>query len=168
VKRSEVKDVHENSVLKGFKSLSELNGNIVEILSKPEPPDAIITINGQKTWIEITDAFITPEHARSLTSHVAEDKEWIKSTPGLINVDDFSETLKGVIKEKYNKDSIQRVYREYGSGILIVGCFSPFHYPIQENLEELISTIKDIHSSNEQVFNEIYLYDYDYKPVRVV
>ena len=168
MKRSEVKDVHENSVLKGFKSLSELNGNIVEILSKPEPPDAIIAINGQKTWIEITDAFITPEHARSLTSHVAEDKEWIKSTPGLINVDDFSETLKGVIKEKYNKDSIQRVYREYGSGILIVGCFSPFHYPIQENLEELISTIKDIHSSNEQVFNEIYLYDYDYKPIRVV
>lgn len=168
MKRSEVKDVHENSILKKFKSLIELNGNIVEILSKPEPPDAIITINGQKTWIEITDAFITPEHARSLTSHVAEDKEWIKSTRDLINVGDFSEILKGVIKEKYNKASIQRVYREYGSGILIVGCFSPFHYPIQENLEELISTIKDIHSSNEQVFNEIYFYDYDYKPVRVV
>ncbi|MGQ7249906.1 hypothetical protein ACUN9Y_21540 [Halomonas sp. V046] len=166
--RSEVKDVHENSVLKEFKSLSELNGNIVEILSKPEPPDAIITINGQKAWIEITDAFITPEHARSLTSNVAEDKEWIKSTPGLNDVDYFNETLKGVIKEKYNKDSIQRVYREYGSGVLIVGCFSPFHYPIQENLEEIIGTIKDIYFSNEKVFNEIYLYDYDYKLVRVV
>ena len=168
MKRREVKDVHENSVLEGFKSLSELSGNIVEILNKPEPPDAVITINGKKSWIEITDAFITPEHARSLTSKVSEDKEWIKSTQGLINLDDFNETLKGVIKEKYDKDSIQRVYRERGSGILIVGCFSPFHYPIQENLEEIISTIKDIYSSNEQVFNEIYLYDYDYKPVKVI
>jgi len=104
----------------------------------------------------------------SLTSKVAEDREWIKSTPGLINVDDFDETLKGVIKEKYHKDSIQRVYSKHGSGILIVGCFSPFHYPIKENLEELINIIKDIYYSNEQVFNEIYLYDYDYKPVKVV
>ncbi|MBA6383653.1 hypothetical protein H4J45_09730 [Colwellia sp. BRX10-6] len=168
MKRSEVKETHENSVLAGFKSLSELNGNIVEILDKPEPPDAIITINGKKTWIEITDAFISPEHARSITSQVAEDKEWIKSTPGLINVDDFNETLKGVIKAKYDKDSIQRVYRKRGAGILIVGCFSPFHYPIEENIEELISTIQDTYSSNEPMFNEIYLYDYDYKLVKVV
>jgi len=168
VKRREVKEIHEKSVLEGFKNLSESNGNVVEILDKPEPPDAVILINGKKTWIEITDAFINPEHARSLTSSVSEDKEWIKSKPGLINVDGFNETLKGVIKEKYDKNSIQQVCSERGSGILIVGCFSPLHYPIQENLEELMDIIKDIYSSNEQMFNEIYLYDYDYKPVKVV
>lgn len=168
VKRREVKDIHENCVLEEFKSLSELDGNIVEILNKPQPPDAVITINGKKTWIEITDAFITPEHARSITSKVADDIEWIKSTPGLINIDDFDETLKNVIKKKYDKDSIQRVYSEFGAGILIVGCFSPFHYPIQEHLDELISIIKYIYSSNEKMFNEIYLYDYDYKPIKVM
>lgn len=79
MKRSEVKEIHEDSVLNAFKNLSESNGNVVEILSKPEPPDAIIKINGEETWVEITDAFIAPEHARSLTSSVSEDKEWKKS-----------------------------------------------------------------------------------------
>lgn len=168
MKRSEVKEIHEDSVLKAFKILSESNGNVVEILSKPEPPDAVITINGKETWVEITDAFITSEHARSITSSISEDKEWIQSKPGLINVDNFNETLRGVIQEKYSKKSIQQVCNERRSGILIVGCFSPFHYPIQENLEELIVIIKDINTSNDQLFSEIYLYDYDYKPVKVV
>jgi hypothetical protein len=168
VKRREVKEIHESSVLKAFKDLYESNGYVVEILSKPEPPDAIITVNGEETWVEITDAFIAPEHARSLTSSVSEDKEWIKSNIGLINVDSFNEILQGVIQEKYNKNSIKQVSNERGSGILIVGCFSPFHYPIQENCEEFIEILKGIYSSNEKIFNEIYLYDYDYKPVKAV
>jgi hypothetical protein len=168
VKRNEVKEIHEDSVLKAFKNLIESNDNVVEILSKPEPPDAIITINGEETWAEITDAFITPEHARSLTSSVSDDKKWIKSNTGLVNVSSFNEILQGVILEKYNKKSIKQVCNEHGSGILIVGCFSPFHYPIQENFEEFIEIIKGIYSSHEQIFNEIYLYDYDYKPIKVV
>lgn len=168
MKRSEVKEVHEDSVLKAFQNYNELISNHVDILDKPEPPDALIEINGIKNWIEITDAFINPDHARSLTTHVAEDKEWIKSAPTLINVDDFKEILRSVTKKKYNKPSIQNVYKEYGQGILIIGCFSPFHYPINENIEELADVINDIYSSNEKLFKEIYFYDYDYELVKIV
>lgn len=165
MKRSEVKEVHEDSVLKAFQNYHE---NRVDILDKPEPPDAMIEINGIKNWIEITDAFISPEHARSLTTSVAEDKEWIKSTPTLINVDSFKDILRSVIEKKHNKPSIQDVYKEFGQGILIIGCFSPFHYPINENIAELTDVINDIYSSNEKLFKEIYIYDYDYKLVKVV
>lgn len=165
MKRSEVKEVHEDSVLKAFQHYNE---NRVDILDKPEPPDALIEIDGIKNWIEITDAFINPDHARSLTTHIAEDKEWIKSTPTLINVDSFKEILRSVTEKKYNKPSIQNVYKEFGQGILIIGCFSPFHYPINENIEDLADVIKDIYSSNEKIFKEIYVYDYDYKLVKVV
>lgn len=168
MKRNEVKEVHEQSVLDAFKKLLESGGDTVKVLSKPEPPDAIISINGEEVWVEITDAFITPEHARSLTSHAAEDKEWIKSPQQLILVDSFNEILESVIKEKYIKESIMNVYKERGAGILIVGCFSPFHYPVNENLEDLLNSINKIHSSNEKIFKEIYLYDYDYKPIKVV
>lgn len=168
MKRSEVKEAHEESVLSAFKNLSESNGNIVEILSKPEPPDAIISINGEKSWVEITDAFITPEHARSITSKVSEDRAWIESSRVLINVDSFNETVNSVIKEKYIKESIRNVYRERGAGILIVGCFSPFHYPIHENSEDLVSVIEKICAENESIFKEIYLYDYDYKLLKVI
>ena len=45
-----------------------------KVISKPEPPDAIIAINGSTTWIEITDAFFSRELAESITTHVADDK----------------------------------------------------------------------------------------------
>ncbi len=165
MKRSEVKEAHEDSVLKAFQNY---NKNCVDILDKPEPPDALIEINGIKNWIEITDAFITSEHARSLTTSVSEDKEWTKTTPKLINVDDFKEILRSVTEKKYNKPSIQNVYKEYGQGILIIGCFSPFHYPISENIKELKNVISDIYLSNEKIFKEIYIYDYDYKLIKIV
>lgn len=168
MKRSEVKENHESSVLTAFQKFKKAIGINVDILSKPEPPDAIISINGEESWVEITDAFITPQHARSITSSVSEDKEWIKSETGLINVNSFNETLARVINEKYKKESIQQIYSECGAGILIVGCFSPFHYPIHENLEDLKEIVQYICSDNIQIFKEIYFYDYDYKPVRIV
>ena len=51
MKRREVKEIHESSVLKAFKDLYESNGYVVEILSKPEPPDAIITVNGEEAIV---------------------------------------------------------------------------------------------------------------------
>ncbi|WP_287719502.1 hypothetical protein [Nitrosomonas sp.] len=160
MKRCKVKETHENSVLEAFKNLSEFNGNTVKILSKPEPPDAIIAINNKDVWVEITDAFITPEHATSLTSSAAKDKEWIKSPKKSINIDNFYEILKSVILKKYTKKSIKKIYLERGAGILIVGYFSPFHYPVHENMEELTNIIKNIYSLNDRIFKEIYLYDY--------
>ena len=126
-----------------------------------EPPDAIITINGEKTWIEITDAFFINEIAESITSHVAEDKihkPVLKEQRRSFDPDgEFSEVLKKVIIQKYDKPSIRRVYEKYGSGILLVGIINPF-----SNAEELVSCKKIIMNeikSKEQIFNEIYLYD---------
>jgi hypothetical protein len=49
MKRSAVKEVHEKSVLDAFKRLIESSGNTVKVLSKPEPPDAIISINEEES-----------------------------------------------------------------------------------------------------------------------
>ena len=59
MKRNELKDAHEDAVLESFKKHSTSLNNTIVIISKPEPPDAIITINGITTWIEITDAFFS-------------------------------------------------------------------------------------------------------------
>lgn len=160
--RNEIKDAHEYLVIDSFKRHSASLGNIIKVISKPEPPDAIITINGNTTWIEITDAFFSREIAESITTHVADDKTH-KPVPKekrfCIEPDEqFSSILESVIVKKYDKGSIGNVYKQYGRGILLVGIINPF-----SNAKELISTEKQrilkAIKSKEQRFNEIYLYD---------
>jgi hypothetical protein len=162
VKRKEVKESHENSVLNSFIKYYEKYGHVVKIIDKPEPPDAIATINGNKTWIEITDAFFSRELAESITTHVADDKTH-KPVPKekrfCIEPDEqFGSILESVIVKKYDKGSIGKVYKQYGSGILLVGVINPF-----SDAKELVNTEKQrilkAIKSKEKRFNEIYLYD---------
>ena len=162
MKRNEIKDAHENSVLENFKKYYSKSNNIVEIIGKPEPPDAIVTINGNKTWIEITDAFFSSELAESITTYVAEDKVH-KPVPRkkcfVIEPNaQFSSILKNVIERKYDKQSIGRVYQQYGRGILLVGIINPF--ALAENLVETEKQkILNLIKSKEERFTKIYLYE---------
>ncbi|MBP9727529.1 MAG: hypothetical protein KBD83_08735 [Gammaproteobacteria bacterium] len=161
MKRNEIKSAHENSVLESFKKHCATSNHIVEIISKPEPPDAIITINGNKTWIEITDAFFSSELAESITTHAANNKTHkpvpIKKRFAIEPDEQFSNALQDAIIKKYNKISIGKIYQQYGSGILLVGVINPF-----SSIQELIATEKEKIlaeiKSKESRFNAIYLY----------
>jgi hypothetical protein len=162
VKRNEIKDLHETSVIESFKKHSASLNNVVEVISKPEPPDAIVTINGNKTWIEITDAFFSKELAESITTNVADDKTHKPvQKEHLFCIEpnkQFSDILESVIVKKYDKVSIGNVYKEFGRGILLVGIINPF-----SDAKELVISEKDkiinAIKSKEQRFSAIYLYD---------
>ena len=161
MKRTEIKEAHENSVLNSFIKHCKQNDHVVKIIDKPEPPDAVVTINGNKSWIEITDAFFSKELAESITTHVADDKihkPVPKEKRFCVEPDEqFSSALESVIIKKYDKGSIGKVYKQYGSGILLVGIINPF-----SDAKELINAEKqrilEAVKSKEKRFNEIYLY----------
>lgn len=162
MKRNEVKEAHEKSVLESFKRFSASLGNTIAVVSNPEPPDAIVTVNGTTTWIEITDAFLSSELAESVTSHVADDKlhkQVPKDKRKIIDPDyQFSSVLESVILNKYNKISIGNVYQQYGSGILLVGIINPFSDARTLSVNErprILNAIK----TKETRFKEIYLYE---------
>ena len=73
VSRRDLKSVHEEAVLSQFKAYLESKGCNLEILERPEPPEAIVELNGNRSWIEITDAFLDKDHARGLTSYAADN-----------------------------------------------------------------------------------------------
>lgn len=162
MKRRDIKEEHENSVLNSFIKHCKQKNIVVKVIDKPEPPDTVVDINGKKTWIEITDAFFSNELAESITTHIADDKTH-KPVPKekrfCIEPDEqFSSILESVIVKKYDKGSIGSVYKQYGSGILLVGIINPF-----SDSKELINTEKqrilEAIKSKEKRFNEIYLYD---------
>ena len=58
MKERELKNADEDAVLESFKDHCSSVGKILEVKSRPDPPDAIVTIDGNNTWIEITGAWL--------------------------------------------------------------------------------------------------------------
>ncbi len=161
MKRKDIKNCHEGSVLKSFMKHSAASNEIIEIICKPDPPDAIVTINGKTTWIEITDAYISKEYAESITTYVADDKTHKpipKEKRFCIEPDEqFSDVLESVIVKKYDKNSIEMVCKRYGAGILLVGIINPFSDAQELAVAEKEKILNAI-NSKEQRFNTIYFY----------
>jgi hypothetical protein len=161
VKRRELKHVHEGAVLHQFSAYVEKLGSTLKILNNPDPPDAIIEINGQKTWIEITDAFLDRDHAIRLTTGASEDVEH-RSDPGRLVLEPderFSSALRSVIEDKYDKKTMRSISQIQGAGILLVGIFTPFASASDIAKNEAVSIANLVAQKPIKVFDTVYVYD---------
>ncbi len=161
VKRRELKHVHEDAVLQQFSAYLEKLGSTIKIVDKPDPPDAIVEIDGQKTWVEITDAFLDKDHAIGLTTGVSEDADHISDSDRLVIDPDalFSSVLRSVIGEKYDKNTMHSTYYGQGAGVLLVGIFTPFAPASEIARDESESIASLIAQKPIKVFDKIYFYD---------
>ncbi len=162
MKRHEVKEIHENAVLKNFEEYCLSQGLTFNVSSQPDPPDAFVEVNGRKTWVEITDAFLNPELAESITSYVSNDKEHRpvpKEKRIIIDPEEnFNQTLKNTILKKYTKNSIGKIYQNHGQGILLVGIFTPFS-DAKEMAQTAKATIEEAIKPMQKRFKKIYFYN---------
>ena len=161
VKRRDLKSRHEEAVLQHFKAHLEGQGVSLAILDRPEPPEAIVEMGGERTWIEITDAFLDMKHAIGITSGACDDVEHIPDDGRLVIAPDetFSIALHSVIEAKYDKDSMRAIAAAEGPGILLVGVFTPFTTAEEVARTEAASIAELISSKPDKIFSKIYAYD---------
>ena len=161
VKRRDLKQAHEDAVIQQFSKYMENLGKTFNVLETPEPPEAIIEINDKKTWLEVTDAFLDKDHAIGLTTGVSEDVEHRSDSGRLVIEPDerFSSVLQSVIEAKYDKASMQSIFQERGSGILLVGIFTPFTSAADIAQSESKSISDLVAKKSVKVFDTIYVYD---------
>ncbi|MEL0169179.1 MAG: hypothetical protein VW877_13740 [Pseudomonadaceae bacterium] len=157
--RRDIKKAHEQSVLQSFKRFLEGAGRNLQIVSYPDPPDAVVVLDGSPCWIEITDAFIGADFARSLTTFAADDVEYIPSGRGVsVNPDaNFVEEVVAVVEKKYAKASITEVYRDSGAGILLVGLYSPFIF--EREVTQIVNVLSAVRQQHDGRFSELYVYN---------
>ena len=161
VARRNLKTAHEEAVLQHFKTHLEQHGIRLEILNRPDPPEAIVEVNGARTWIEITDAFLDKKHAISVTSGACDDVKHMRDDRRLVVEPDntFSSALYSVIEAKYDKASMQKIAETKGPGVLLVGVFTPFTNSAEVVRTEARSITELVLSKPNKVFNTIYVYD---------
>lgn len=159
--RRDLKIVHEEAVLHQFGVHLERCGINLQILDRPEPPEALVEFDGKKTWIEITDAFLDERHAISLTTGASDDVGHITDAGRLVVDPDetFSRVLYSVIEAKYDKPSMRRIVEGHGSGILLVGIFTPFTTAEAVAHNEAVTIAEIVSRKPVQVFKTIYAYD---------
>jgi len=159
--RNEVKRKHEEAVLNNFVKYLETKTRSVKINDQPDPPDALVSIDGKSTWIEITDAFLNRQLAESITSYVSDDKKHKPVPKEHRSVVEPDQTFDGIIdaeiRKKYQK--MRKIYAVNGSGILLVGVQSPFTTAKTISSTKQVDASKFAGKNDCKIFSEMYFYD---------
>lgn len=160
MKHREIQPAHEESVLNSFSEYYRSLGRNIKVVDRPDPPDAIVEIDNEICWIEITDAFQSSDWAQSITSYAADDKEHKPYQRRIICEPDEEacEKVREVIIKKVEKESLNKVAAKSGKGILLVGCYTPLTTPEEIIVLSKTSLIAEL-SGMPDIFKLIYLYE---------
>ena len=123
-----VKDRHELAVLSAaLVEHNRLHGSALEIVARPDPPDAILSDGSTTTWMEHTDAFFSGDWARDLTTHAAAVIHRPMEQRGYFEPDaQLAGAFCNGVLDKAGKATYAGCIAQYGPGILVVGLESPW------------------------------------------
>lgn len=154
--RGPVKREHERAVVREF--LAWLNprlGTSFEVVTEPDPPDAVIRSAGTTRWVEVTDAFWTDEYARDLNSYATsrETHKPVGSGPFCGMDRSFAFRFTNALANKLRKRSYLTFLKMYGRGYLLI----PVHHPWfdESTIEEMRNAWQPV--ENLGCFEEVYI-----------
>lgn len=133
------KDRLENLIIEDFlKWLHRRKGYQAALQERPEPPDALFTVNNRKMWLEIVDAFRSPDEAREFNSAITPGKQLYHHRESVI-IDPDKSITKAVFNQiwlKNCKSNYLETYNNLGPGVLITHCPDPLY---EDETFEIIS-----------------------------
>lgn len=165
-KRKLVKEQHENSIIYSFMNyLNELSGALgddkhFKLISRPEPPDAIISNGKILLWLELADIFRNPQEAHAQYSSITPGEEKFSMDGVLIIEPDqqIENALFQILQKKLNHGSYKKITEIYGKGILILNERDPlFSNNTYTKIKELVEDLKTDGYLDSDYFYSIYL-----------
>ena len=126
--RAQVKSAHELAVLSaGLAEHNRIHNLKLSVIYQPDPPDAILSDGSITTWMELTDAFFSPEWARDLSSYAADEQHKPMKKGHYMGMDaQLASAFCEIVVQKSQKSSYKPFITQYGPGILVVGLESPW------------------------------------------
>lgn len=126
--RAVVQNAHEDAVLAA--ALAEHNyglGAALEVVSRPDPPDAVLSDGVRTTWLELTDAFFSDEWARDIVGYAAGEPHRPMRQGVYADMDaQLARRFCDIVLQKAAKASYRPFVQQHGPGILVVGLESPW------------------------------------------
>ena len=159
--RKDIKNQHESYVITEFvKHLTNTTGKEYRLISRPEPPDAILQCDDLMLWVEVADIFRNPDEAHEIYSLVTpdEDKYTHREHPIMEPDKRLACKLLDVLMKKVSKKSYEETTNLYRRGILILNENDPlFSASTLHEIEDLIKDAKTDLDIQSKYFNSVYL-----------
>ena len=156
--RRKVKEAHERSTVGLFlDNFNHCYHTDFKVVSEPDPPEAIIKSSKSVSWVEVTTAFLTREHAIDLNSYATEG-EIYKPRSGAVCIEPdvkFVNEFVKVVRQKLEKQTYVPIREKYGLGYLIVSIQNPLYG--QDTLRLMSLTWNDIIVDDKKCFKSIYI-----------
>ncbi|WP_127170128.1 hypothetical protein [Xanthomonas sp. BRIP62415] len=123
-----VKKRHELAVLNAaLAEHNKLHGSVLEIISRPAPPDAALSDGSTTTWMEHTDEFFSGDWARGLTTHVADVVHRPMEQRGYFEPDaQLAAAFCKCVLDKDGKVTYSANIVQYRPGVPVIGIESPW------------------------------------------
>jgi len=126
--RKVVQKADEDAVLAA--ALAEHNralGATLAVVSRPDPPDAVLSDGVQTTWLELTDAFFSDDWARDIVGYAAGEPHRPMRQGFYVDMDaQLAHRFCDIVLQKAAKSSYRPFVQQHGPGILVVGLESPW------------------------------------------
>ena len=126
--RAEIQAARELFALeKNLDAHNRLHGLSLKVISRPDPPDAVLSDGSITTWMELTDVFFSDAWARDLSSYASVKGHEPMASGQYLDMDkQLAENFCNQLIKKATKKSYKRLIQQYGPGILVVGLESPW------------------------------------------
>lgn len=130
--RRATQEAHERFNVNVFlRELNRRHRSTYEVVSEPNPPEAIIQSKGKTNWVEVTSAFMNQEFAVDSWTFATPGEKHRPRQDGVIVEPDaqFAANYVAVVKKKLEKKSYEPFRDRYGPGYLVVSV----QYPLFNN-----------------------------------
>ena len=126
--RAEIQKAHEDAVLlAGLSEHNRLHSIELKVISRPDPPDAILSDGSITTWMELTAAFFSQAWAKDLSSYNSIKGHLPMASGPYMDMDkQFAKNFCDLLQRKVGKSSYQPIINQHGPGILVVSLESPW------------------------------------------
>jgi hypothetical protein len=127
--RRPIKAKHEAAYINAFIEWhSRVYRSRYRVISRPEPPDAIIQSGSTISWVEVGDVFWSDAWARDQYSYATPGETHRPIHSGVHSGMDeqFADRFVRVLQDKLTKKSYRQVVEQYGPGYLVLPMMSPF------------------------------------------
>ena len=128
-RRRDVQQRHERFHVQLFiDTLNKRHRSNFQVISEPNPPEAIIKSAGTTRWVEVVTAYWNHAYAQDLNSYATEGETHKSVGNGVfMNMDsEFAQNFVASVQNKLEKSSDDSTRDKYGPGYLVVPVLFPF------------------------------------------
>lgn len=138
--RRPIQQAHERAYVEHFLNwFNRAYRSDFQVISEPNPPDAVIRSSKTIRWVEVSTAFWNEAYAKDLTSYATPGEDHKPVGPGPFHDMDkeFAQSFISVVKKKLEKKSYVFWHEQHGPGYLLI----PIKHPGFD--EQTITSMKD-------------------------